>query len=483
MFDKKYVSKDIEDIREEIIEYIKEYNPDWTDFNMSSIQMQYTDICAGVADMLLFYMDNQALECFLKSARQKKNVKSIMSSLGYSYESIGPALGVVRFDRVKHEDDSYEEGSIFIPEGTTVYADDKDVADYVTLEDAYMYEGTNSIDVNIVQGYLRKLVYSESLVRESYKLYLTESPVPLKYVKILNEGWEKVDDAYLETSGGKKYSVHLDSKDMVYIMFTYNWRNYLSEGDDKSLEIQILETLGSTGKIDAYRLGKVEKGKVVYVGTEEEASGVVNVSNPKGTYGAFDEVSLNRQKANAQNWLKTYNRIILREDFDTMVRKEPWVIDCEVYDWRRNDTVVGTPHLMKAFVTTVDGVNVDASMLTELTQRLQKVTVPMTTVVVQSADFVSIDLEVRIKLIGSTSTETVRNLVYNRLVEEYSYEEYVKGNEKTALRFQMTLNPVILSNEILRMSEAITKVELSLKDSLVLSETQFLNANISVLVM
>lgn len=478
--DKKYTSKDIQDMRDEIIEYIKEYNPDWTDFNWSSIQLAYTEICAGVADMLLYYLDNQALECFLSSARQEKNIRGILSTVGYEFDSIGSATGTVTFERKKHEDEEYEEGEVYIPVFTAISSKAGDVPEFVTAEDAYMYNEDITKDVSVIQGVMRILEYPEPTVKDSYKLYLTESAVPLEYVEIINEGWERVEDAFVEVEGGKKYSVHVDSKGMVYILFTFDWKKYLSDDRSQKLQVRLLESVGSAGNIEENKLDKIEEDKVKYIGTDEDGSSILKVYNSKGMNGGFDTPDLGRQKANAKNWLKTYDRIILRDDYETMLKKESWIRDCQVYDWRRNDAIVRYPHIMKAFVVTDWAEGTDPGTLRVLKSKLQDKTVAMTMLELELVDYVDLDIVVTLKLKGTTGLEEVRSLVERKLHERYSYEGYLSNAETSALGWQATFDPVIVRNEVIRMSESIIDAELNIAEPITLSETQFFNPTVAV---
>lgn len=480
--DNRYVGKDIKAIREEIIEFIKEANKDWTDFNMSSIQLQYTEILAGVADMLCYYLDNQALETFLSTARQAKNIKSHLATLNYKVEPIGAAQGEVTFTRGIHEVDNdgnivnYEEGRYLIPRFTKIKTSYDYGPQYVTLEERMMNDDINEVTVPVAQGRVVEMSVPQSSIKDSFKLYLTERPVPLKYVEICDESWEKVDDAFTEIEGGKKYSVHTDSKDMVYILFTHDWTRYLSDEKGATLSVRFIETDGEEGRVDPYELTQI-KTPIKNIDTGEESTTLLTVINKEKTYGAFDKVNLNKQKANARNYLKTYDRIILLEDLETMVRKEPWIKDCVVYDWRKNDNIVRYPHQMKAWIITVDGIDVSGKQLKDLTDRLQRLTVPMTSVEILAAELVPLEFKIGIKLIGNNETikENIRAKVEKTMNERYSFKSYLEDEDKSKLTFGMEIDPRRIEFEIAQLNSAIQDVYVELSETVKVSEVQFLN--------
>jgi hypothetical protein len=58
--DIKYLNKDFGEIRQELIDYTKNYFPDtYNDFNESSPGMMFMELAAATGDILSFYTDIQ----------------------------------------------------------------------------------------------------------------------------------------------------------------------------------------------------------------------------------------------------------------------------------------------------------------------------------------------------------------------------------------------------------------------------------------
>jgi len=60
-----YLNKDYLSIRRELIARIPQLTDRWTDFNDSDLGIVLLDLFAGVGDMLAYYLDAQAAECYL----------------------------------------------------------------------------------------------------------------------------------------------------------------------------------------------------------------------------------------------------------------------------------------------------------------------------------------------------------------------------------------------------------------------------------
>lgn len=473
---RSYTGKDLDVIREEVINFIKLNNPDWTDFNESSIEMQYTEIIAGVADMLCYYLDNQALETFLTTARQSKNIKAILSTMGYKVDNCGTAMGeVIVTPTATDAGEATERRRFIIPKYTVVFSTIQNTPPYLTNEEVSFGRDDVSVEIPVIQGkYHEEKVLSTDLAR-SFKYYLkSEATIPISHVYIKDENWERVEDAFVEVEGGQKYSVHVDSKDKVYILFTHNWRKYLPPGDGDSLIISYVDTMGREGIIEDHVLSKL-KGPIVDIDTGEEISATLSVEQKEATYGAFDNVDWNLQKANGKNFIRTMDRIILLNDFEAHIRKQPWIRDCVVYDWRKDRNVVPYPHILKGWVVTVDGTHVNSEQLKQLTADLQEKTVIMTTIEVLSATYVDKELFVSISVNGDTTyKERVRQQVEDTLINRYGLQKFIENNSESKLKFGIEIVKRDIEQEILRMSDAIYNVETNIEDFKI-RDTEFLN--------
>jgi hypothetical protein len=94
----KYTSRDFNSIRNDLIEYAKQYYPNsFKDFNKASFGALMIDSVAYTGDILSFYLDYQVNESFLDTAIEFDNVVRLGRQLGYKYEVSPSSFGAVTF--------------------------------------------------------------------------------------------------------------------------------------------------------------------------------------------------------------------------------------------------------------------------------------------------------------------------------------------------------------------------------------------------
>lgn len=462
---KRYVNRDVESIRREIYEYIREQTSAWNDFNEDTFESHIVDIVSGLSDMVSYYIDYSIGETKLMSAKQDKNIIGILESMNYQLDTVGTAKGKVVVSKFITQLQDYYDGKIDIPRWTSIQGDDG-LINYLTVERCVFNPTDNVKEIPIIQGNRVIKEVLSSTLKKSYKYFLTEGDVPVEWVFIDDDSWEKVEDAFLEIKGGKKYSVHKDSRGRVYVMFTFDWKKYLPASGDEKVRIGYVKTLGTKGLVNPSYLSK-------FVGDVRAEDGelvnkYVSVYNPERTYGAFDGVDLNLHKANAKRNFRTMDRIILLDDFEAKVRKEPWVQDCTVYDWRRDITIVPEPHKMVAWVVTTDGVNTNQAILNELRNKLMDLTVEMTDLEIRCAEYVDVSLILNICVKGNND--------YREMIRDKVEEAIREGFSVKNLSFGQIITPSDVEDIATRVSTSVRFPELvSFDEAISLGPTQFPN--------
>jgi len=92
----KYLNKDFEGFRNDLIEFAKSYFPStYTDFNESSPGMMFIEMAAYIGDVLSYYVDSQFKESILAYAEEKRTIYNIAQSLGYVPKISFPASTVL----------------------------------------------------------------------------------------------------------------------------------------------------------------------------------------------------------------------------------------------------------------------------------------------------------------------------------------------------------------------------------------------------
>ena len=82
--DIKYLNKDFNTLRSQLIEYAQTYYPQtFNDFSDGSPGMMFLEMAAYVGDVLSYYTDTQLQETFLLLSQERKNLFNLAYSLGY----------------------------------------------------------------------------------------------------------------------------------------------------------------------------------------------------------------------------------------------------------------------------------------------------------------------------------------------------------------------------------------------------------------
>jgi len=88
----KYINRDFAEFRTALVNYAKTYYPtSFGDFNESSPQMGFIEMCAYVGDVLSFYGDVQLQESFLYTVDERINLYNLAQSLGYKAKTVIPS--------------------------------------------------------------------------------------------------------------------------------------------------------------------------------------------------------------------------------------------------------------------------------------------------------------------------------------------------------------------------------------------------------
>lgn len=127
----KYVNRDFNDFRGQLIEYTKNYFPNtYNDFSPTSPGMLFIEMASYVGDILSFYQDSQLQETFLTYAKDPKNLYSLAYMMGYRPITTGVSTVGIDVEQIIQADSSnnyfpsWSQAAI-IPENLTITSTDK----------------------------------------------------------------------------------------------------------------------------------------------------------------------------------------------------------------------------------------------------------------------------------------------------------------------------------------------------------------------
>lgn len=464
----RYTSRDIVSIRNDIIDSIKQKTDKLTDFNESELVMVLVEVLAGVSDMLNFYLDNQANETFLMTARQPKNIRGILETINYKLSSIETARGTVYFAVDGGSQDSFT-GYVKIPKYSKLRTNTNPVYYYTLMEEVLLTPEKPSQEAKVVQGTIKTIQVAPSQLSKSYKYYLPDKNVPLNHVKVsqVSGTWECVEDSFLELKGGMKYSVHSDSEGKVYIMFTFDYEKYLPSSDNDKVTVTYLLSDGEKAQVSEYAISYVESDVEVKNFTANGRDFNKNQNlicyNPQATYGALDEEDLILAKSKARNLLKTMDRYVTLADYKAGIDAAPWVLKSKVSDWLSDDDLVFIPHYVKAWLVNNTGTKVPQAQLDEFEKEIYSKAIAGTQIEFLNAEYVDIPIKVKFTLVGKgVYRDDVLKQVEDALNEYYKISNCYFGQDVTIAEVAQIVkqtNSDIRSVRVYMTDALLSKVE------------------------
>jgi len=99
--DLKYINREFDDFRSQLIEFAKNYFPDtYNDFSPTSPGMMFIEMASYVGDVLSFYQDSQLQETFLTHAKDPKNLFNLAYMMGYKPRVTGTSEAIIKVEQI-----------------------------------------------------------------------------------------------------------------------------------------------------------------------------------------------------------------------------------------------------------------------------------------------------------------------------------------------------------------------------------------------
>ena len=326
-----YVDKDYDSIREELIARIPQLTERWTDMNASDLGVVLLELFSGIADMLAYYVDAQAAECYLSTARQRQNIINLCALVGYRLHG-----SIAASTRVTLSLPQLMEEDILVPKGTSVSApDETEPVPFVTVQDAAIRAGEMSISVDAVQGEpAAESFTSTGTPCAKFKLGRTDVAHGTVSVKVAGIEWQEVEHFADSSSEDTHFLVETDGLDNVSILFG-DGKCGAHLGAGAAVEVSYLATLGADGNLAPHRITELVSS--VYVKTGESIR--LSVDNPIAATGGADRESQEHAKSTAPATVRSTWKAVTRDDYAALCLAFPGVAKAKIMDINDNPSL------------------------------------------------------------------------------------------------------------------------------------------------
>ena len=318
-----YSNKDYESIRRELVARIPQLTDRWTDFNKSDLGVVLLELFCGVGDMLSYYLDAQAAEAFLPTARQRQNVINLCKLISYRLDTPVAASTLLRFTIPAPLNDD-----LVIPAGCLCRArlDDGDV-EFETVFDSTIARGQREVEVSARQGRTRSEIFTGT-GQPWQRFALSNRNVAQGSVKvrIQNEDWSEVLHFQESDADSLNFLSETDGLDVSSIAFGDGSRGAVPPSGEL-IEVEYLETQGSSGNIG--------RGLVTEVMTPVYLDGIqvaLSVINSTPSTGGTDRETIAHARRQAPAEVRSLWKAVTKDDYTALAEGYPGVAKAQVLD-------------------------------------------------------------------------------------------------------------------------------------------------------
>lgn len=340
-----YTTRDYEGFRELMLDKLKELMPEYTDLRQSDAGVVILELNAMCLDILSYYLDSIANECFLVTAEQRSNILKFCKMLGYTPRFATSA----HYKQIFIKNNASEE--LIIPSGTKVktYSTNQDnVVYFTTTEDLVIPKGAVGDEVDSVTG---EYLYAVEVIHGIYvnnELLVNRSSGIENQTYSLNYSPALIDSTFKVYVSDSISGSVLWSRKNTFAGSNASSTVYMVENNDYN-ETSILFGNGIFGKIPkdstitcSYYIGGGESGNVGIgaINTmEDNIAGVQSTINVQQTEYGYDRETLDEIKVNAPIAHRNIWGALTTKDYSGVVKTYfPDVKDAEAKkasnDWR-----------------------------------------------------------------------------------------------------------------------------------------------------
>jgi hypothetical protein len=318
-----YTNKDYESLRRELLARVPQLTDRWTDFNASDLGVVLLELFCGIGDMLAYYLDAQAAEAFLPTARQRQNVINLCKLISYRLDTPVAATTTLRFALAAPLDED-----LTIPAGTACRArlEDGDV-EFETALDAVIPRGRTEVDVDARQG-RRKSESFTGTGEPGQQLVLAGKSIAQGSIRVRIQEREWTEVAHFQESdaGSLHFQTETDALDETTIVFGDGVHGAVPPPGEP-VEVEYLETLGAAGNLGPNLVTEVLDA--VYL---DGAQVALSVTNPAPATNGADRETLEHARRQAPAELRSLWKAVTKEDYKALAEGFPGVAKAQILD-------------------------------------------------------------------------------------------------------------------------------------------------------
>jgi len=322
----QYTQRSFEDLRQQLIEVVQTtpgISDKWTDFNSSDLGLVLLELWCSIGDELNFYLDNQANESFIATARQRKSVVNLCKLIAYNLDPVVSSTGIVVFRLPTETPHPY---SITIPKYTRIAASGSEFVPFITTNTVTLPAGSLAVESNVLQG----ILYEEEFISDNtpdQRFILGRKDIASNYNSIevyVGVGtdistyklWSQAQNFIIETQDDNqnRFVIETDSQDQTILKFG-NGKFGAIPPVGFTILVRYVSSIGANGNVGAEKISIVSD--VLYDSTSQPVNLIV--TNEEACVGGTDRETIEHAKLQAPQELSALNRAVTRFDATALV--------------------------------------------------------------------------------------------------------------------------------------------------------------------
>ena len=423
-----YTSRDYAAIRDDMINLIPNFLPDWTNTDASDFGITLIELFAYMGDLLNYYIDRSANEGFLATATQRSSVLSIASLLGYTPDNGSPATTTLTFTNTSGASQVIP-AKTQVATTTTVNGVSTQIIFETDSEVTVPTGAPGSAQVTATEGVT---VYDEQLTDEStgtsYQTYtLKQSPVITGSIEVM-VGAVKYEQI--------EYLIDANSNDPVYVVSTdADGMTSITFGDNISGRIPPITEITATYRVGGGSSGNVGPNTLTYQLNNIFAG--VSVTNQEAAAGGSDPETTDTIRYNAPNALIANNRAVSLADYGALaissgiaakaVAKAVTYNNVTLYVAPKGDLSLGTPGVDELGAPNSTFTNAANALSLFFTDKMP----PTTTLVLHEPTYVGLKVNLTITVKPKYKQINVKKAVESIMNTLFDFDNVVFGDEIT----------------------------------------------------
>lgn len=427
-----YSSRDYASIRDDLIDLIPSFVPEWTSRNSSDFGIVLLQLFAYVADSLNYYADRSANEAFLETATQRGSVIRLARLLGYNPTSTLAATTDLTFSNSTGADITVPAGSQV---STTPTDSDSTPITFETDEDLVV-PATSSATVGATEGTTvsdEQVGVSDGSVDQTFALFNPD--VIQGSVQVFVDGVEWNPADHLITCGPYDTCVGflLDENDVTSLVF----------GDGANGVVPAAGAIiTATYRVGGGAAGNVAANTLVNI-IDSLPAGLTVLNNSAATGGADSETT-DSIRVNASKQFSTNQRAVTLDDYANLAVGVPGV--------GKASAVSGSLNSVTSYVVPQGGGGVDeggdpttqlAALLVTVQETLAAAAPASASVTVLPSTYVPINVTVTVHASNTYRQDRVQSDATSALTDLFDIDNVILGDQITVADIQLAMAGVV----------------------------------------